>query len=73
MSAANPLPRIDPGQLSLLPGDPVVGDRWRNVNTGHICAVESVAQRRYGWVTIRVLEDRQTIRLDRFLRNFARI
>lgn len=73
MNTPPPLPRIDPGQLSLLPEDPVVGDRWRNLNTGSIVAVEGIAQRRYGWITIRVLGERQTIRYDNFVRHFARI
>lgn len=73
MNVPPPLPRIDPGQLSLLPEDPVVGERWRNRNTGTIVAVESIAQRRYGWVTIRSMGERQTIRHDNFVRFFARI
>lgn len=73
MSAAGSEPYVDSGQL-LLPGvGPVVGERWRNRNTGSIAVVLGVEQRRHGWVTIRILGEQQTITLATLERVFERV
>lgn len=73
MNAKTVLPHVDPGQL-VMPGmGPCAGERYRNRNTGTICAVVGIAQRHYGWVTVRMMGQEQVLRLDRFLRTFERI
>lgn len=62
-----------PEQLAIDGLGPIVGERYRNRNTGTICAVTSVEQRRQGWVTVRMHGAPQTLRLATFLRQFARI
>lgn len=64
------LPLLDPGQ-GMLPGlGPVVGDRWCSIHTNTIATVLSIAQRRYGWVTLRIRGEHQTLRIDKFLEHF---
>lgn len=58
-------------QLSLLGEIPAPGQRWRNVNTGSICAILKVEQRRFAWVTIRVAGSTQTVTLSNFLKHFT--
>ena len=73
MSTPDDVARHGAIQLHFPGMGPAVGGRYRNRNTGHVASVISVAQRRYGWVTIRVAGETQTIRLDRFERIFQRI
>lgn len=71
MSAVEGEPAIDNDQLSLLEEIPAPGQRWRNVNTGSICAILKVEQRRFAWVTIRIAGSTQTVTLSNFLKHFS--
>lgn len=58
----------------MMPGFGVaVGDRYANRSSGTIVTVLAVEQRRYAWVTIRVLGEEQTITLDALARQFRRV
>jgi hypothetical protein len=59
-------------QLPLIDLGPIVGERWQNRHTGTIVAVHGVEQRKYGWVTIRVYGNLQTIAIAKLLDNFER-
>jgi hypothetical protein len=51
----------------------MVGERWRNRNTGTIATVLGIECRRYGWVTIRTAGTVQPVRIATFFKFFERI
>lgn len=67
------LPFVHETQLAIPGLGPVVGERWRNRNTGKIAAVANVSQRRYGWVDIRINDGVQTLTVAGFQQYFERI
>lgn len=73
MAADVGLPFIDPGQLPIEGLGPMPGDRYRNRNTGTICAVLALEHRRTDWVTVRIMGETQVLTLARFTAVFERI
>ena len=73
MSIRPPRSFVHAEQLAFPTLGPSVGERWRNNHTGVIVAVVALDQRRYGWVTIRVHGEPQTITTASLLRNFTQI
>lgn len=73
MSTPEPMVQIHPGQGMLPTMGPTVGDRYKSNASSTICTVVGLAQRRYGWVTVRIRGENQELRIDNFLAHFTRI
>lgn len=70
MKGAAGEPDIGGEQLQLLGLGPLLGGRYRNVNTGKVVTVLEVIARLRTWVTIRTPAGPQTITLASFERHF---
>lgn len=73
MPETGELPFVHGTQLTFPGLGPAVGDRYRNRNTGTICAVLGIEQRRGAWVTVRILGETQALTLATFEKQFERI
>lgn len=67
------LPFVHGTQLVFDRFGPKAGDRYRNRNTGTICAVLGIEQHRSAWVTVRIFGETQTLTLATFEKQFERI
>ena len=67
------LPFIHDQQLTLPGLGPEVGEQWRRKDGKAIASVISTAQRRHGWVTVRIHGKPQTLKLATFERQFERV
>jgi hypothetical protein len=67
----NPLPFIDPQQMTIDDLGPVLGGRYRRNGTGTIAVVLRIEQRRKQWVWVRMHGTEQMLTVAGFLGNFT--